>query len=354
MLSFVFEIINKKMKAYHLIKNGSSKEAFELRNIILPEVKENEVKIEVEVFGLNFADVMARLGYYRACPPLPAVIGYDVVGKVIETGKNVKDIATGQRVTALTRFGAYATHVITNQSGVVPIKDDTDAATATALATQYATAYYASEFSMSLQVGEHVLIQAAAGGVGTALVQLAKRKGCIVYGTAGSEEKLSYLKEQGVDFPINYKNQDFYEYILSLKGEKSLDAVFDSIGGNSVKKGLKLLAPGGRLAMYGAAQIAGDSDSKSLYRQLKTLFGFGKYRATQFFANSQALIGVNMLQIGDFKPYILKKCMTDIVELYENGEIKPVISKVFDSSELAEAHDFLQKRKSVGKVVVKW
>ena len=342
------------MKAYYLVRNGNSKTAFELRDLKLEEPGNNDVTIEVEAFGLNFADVMARLGYYKACPPLPTVIGYDIAGKVTKKGRDVQNIEIGQRVTALTRFGGYATHVNTNQSGVVPIKNDTDATIATALATQYSTAYYAAEYSMNLQKGEHVLIQAAAGGVGTALTQIAKRKGCIIYGTAGSQEKLEYIKNNGVDFPINYRENDFYEYIKAQRGEKSIDAIFDSIGGNHVKKALKLLAPGGRLAMYGASQIAGDSDKKSLYRQLKTLFGFGKYRPTQFFGNSQALIGVNMLQIGDFKPYILKKCMTDVVDLYNRNEIKPNVSKVFNASELADAHDYLQKRKSTGKIVCKW
>ncbi len=342
------------MKAYYLIKNGKSETAFELKDLHLNEPEDDEVTIETEAFGLNFADVTARLGYYKACPPLPAVIGYDVVGKIIKKGGNVKDLKIGQRVTALTRFGGYATHVNTNQSGVVPIKEDTDAGVALALATQYSTAYYAAEYSMNLQKGEYVLIQAAAGGVGTALTQLAKRKGCIIYGTAGNEGKIEYIKNNGVDFPVNYRKQDFYEYIKAQRGEKSIDAIFDSIGGNYVKKGLKLLAPGGRLAMYGAAQIVGDSNKKSLFRQLKVLFGFGKYSPTQFFGNSQALIGVNMLQIGDYKPYILKKCMTDVVDLYNKGEIKPVIGKIFDASELAEAHYFLQKRKSTGKLVCKW
>jgi NADPH:quinone reductase-like Zn-dependent oxidoreductase len=342
------------MTAFYLVKNGNSKEAFEMRELNLNDPKDNEVMIETEVFGLNFADVTARLGYYRACPPLPTVIGYDVAGRIIKKGKDVNGLEIGQRVIALTRFGGYATHVNTNFHGVVPIKEEMDASIATALATQYSTAYYASEYCMTLQEGEHVLIQAAAGGVGTALIQLAKRKGCIVYGTAGSSEKTEYIKQQGVDFPINYREQDFYEYIKNLKGEKSMDAIFDSIGGEYVKKGLKLLAPGGRLAMYGMAQVVGDSDKKNMLRVLKMLFRFGKYRPTQFFALSQSLIGVNMLQIGDHKPYILKKCMSDVVELYENNEIKPVVSKVFKAEELAEAHDYLQKRQSVGKVAVKW
>lgn len=342
------------MKAYHLIKNGSSKTAFELRDINLPEPSADQVTIEVEAFGLNFADVMARLGYYKACPPLPTVIGYDVVGRITKIGNNVKDLEVGQRVTALTRFGGYATHVNTSYYGVVPIKEDTNVGIALALATQYSTAYYAAEYSMNLRKGEKVLIQAAAGGVGTALVQLAKKKGCIIYGTAGSSEKIEYLKKQGVDFPINYRKNDFYEFIKNKLGEQSIDAIFDSIGGNYVKKGLKLLAPGGRLAMYGAAQIAGDNNKKSLYRQLKTLFGFGKYRPTQFFGNSQAIIGVNMLQIGDYKPYILKECMINTVNLYNKGELNPVVSKVFNAENLAEAHEYLQKRKSVGKLVCKW
>lgn len=342
------------MKAYYLIKNGSSETAFELRDLQLKDPNENEVMIEVDVFGLNFADVTARLGYYRACPPLPTVIGYDVTGRIIQKGANVTDLEIGQRVVALTRFGGYATHVVTNHHGVVPVKEDADAAELTALATQYNTAYYASEYTMSLQEGEHVLIQAAAGGVGTALVQLAKRKGCIVYGTAGSPEKIEYLKKQGVDFPINYTKQDFYKYIKEKKGEKSMDAVFDSIGGSYVKKALKLLAPGGRLAMYGAAQIAGSSDKKSTLRQIRTLMGFGKNRPIQFIASSQSLIGVNMLQLGDFKPYIIKTCLSEVVDLYNNNEIKPVVSKVFNSHELAEAHNYLQKRQSTGKIAVRW
>ncbi|NPA67007.1 MAG: zinc-binding dehydrogenase [Chlorobi bacterium] len=342
------------MKAFYLVKNGKSEDAFELRDLQLKEPGDDEVMIEVEAFGLNFADVMARLGYYKACPPLPAVIGYDAAGRIIKKGKNVTDLETGQKVTALTRFGAYATHVVTNKSGVVPVTEDTDAATATALATQYTTAYYAAEFSMNLQKGEHVLIQAAAGGVGTALTQLIKRKGCIIYGTAGSKEKEKYIKNNGVDFPINYREQDFFEYIKSIRGEKSLDAVFDSIGGNYIKKSIKLLAPGGRLVIYGAAQIAGNSSKKSFLRPIKVLMGFGRYSPVKFFAESQSLIGVNMLKTGDFKPEILKKCMTDVVNLYNNGEIKPHISRVFKATELSEAHNYLQKRQSVGKIVVKW
>ncbi len=342
------------MEAFYLIKNGKAEEAFELRSTEISKPTDFEIVIDTEAFGLNFADVMARLGYYKACPPLPAVIGYDVVGRVIETGDKVERIKVGDRVTALTRFGGYSKRVVTSSFGAVVIPEDTDVTEALALATQYATAYYASEIAMQMHEGEHVLIQAAAGGVGTALVQLAKRRGCIVYGTAGSDEKIEYLKKIGVDFPINYNKIDFYDYIREKRGLKSMDVIFDSIGGDYVKKATRLLAPCGRLAIYGAAQIAGNSSKKNMLRALKTLWGFGKYSPTQFFGENQSLIGVNMLQLGDYKPQILKKCMREVVELYKNGEIKPTVGKVFKADELVEAHKYLQERKSVGKTAVVW
>lgn len=342
------------MNAFYLINNGAAKQAFELREIKHEEPKDDEVVIDVEAFGLNFADVMARLGYYKACPPLPTVIGYDVAGRIIKAGKNVPDLKTGQRVVALTRFGGYSQQVVVNYRGVVPVSEEVDAAMATALATQYATAYYAAEVAMQIHENEHVLVQAAAGGVGTALVQLAKRKNCTVYGTAGSSAKLEYLKQQGVDFPINYRDKDFAAEIMRINKNKKIDVIFDSIGGKSVKDGLSILATGGRYALYGAAKIAGNSNKKSVLRQIRTLFGFGKYSPILFFSESQSFIGVNMLKLGDFKPEIVHHCLQRVVELYENGEIKPVVGKVFNAKQLAEAHSYLQERKSIGKIAVRW
>jgi NADPH:quinone reductase-like Zn-dependent oxidoreductase len=178
------------MKAFVLVKNGKPEVAFELQELPNPEPQPHEVVVETECFGLNFADIMARNGLYQDCPPLPTVIGYESVGKVVKLGKDVNSVAVGQRVVAFSRFGGYATHVTTDQRAVSPIPDDMDAGKACAFATQYCTAYYAAAEMTNLHEGDHVLIDAAAGGVGTALVQLAKRKNCIIYGGAGSDEKL--------------------------------------------------------------------------------------------------------------------------------------------------------------------
>src|SRR5688572_13586744 len=200
------------MQAVVLVKYGNPERAFELRELNKPEPKEGEVRIKVDAFGLNYADVMARKGMYKDAPPLPAVIGYDVVG-----------------VVDLTRFGGYAEYVVANQLVVHPINNTLSNAAATALATQYSTAYYASNMATNIFEGDHVLIHAAAGGVGLALIQLAKLKNCVIYATASSDMKIKMLEDLGVNYPINSEEIDFVEEVENIRGSDGLDVIFDSI-----------------------------------------------------------------------------------------------------------------------------
>ncbi|PIQ98148.1 MAG: alcohol dehydrogenase, partial [Nitrospinae bacterium CG11_big_fil_rev_8_21_14_0_20_56_8] len=196
-----------------------------------------------------------------------------------------------------------------------------DAARATALAAQYCTAWYAAEEAVRLHDGDHVLIHAAAGGVGTALVQLAKRRGCVVFGTAGSDAKLDLMRQNGVDHPINYRAADFAAEVRRLRGGRGLDAVFDSVGGQTFRKSLPLLEAGGRMVFMGIAQMAGRRPS--VFRALKTLVDFGLHSPVTWLKRSQSLIGVNMLQIADRQPEILQRCMQGVMELAGRGEIHP-------------------------------
>ena len=182
------------------------------------------------------------------------MLGYEVVGRIDALGAGVNTLAVGQRVVALTRFGGYATTAVTDARAAVPIPDDLDVGIAAALPTQGGTAYYCAEEMVRLHPGDHVLVQAAAGGVGTLLVQLCKRHGCTVYGTAGSDAKLDYLRALGVDHPINYRRDDFADAVRRVRGDAGLDVIFDSLGGSAVRKGLALLAPGGRIVCLGAAE----------------------------------------------------------------------------------------------------
>jgi NADPH:quinone reductase-like Zn-dependent oxidoreductase len=338
------------MKAIYLTKYGNSTSAFEVRETPIPKANKGEIVIKVACFGLNFADVVARRGLYPEAPKNPAVLGYDVGGVITEIGEGVEEFHLGQRVTALTRFGGYAEYAATQAMGVAVIPDAMDFATATALATQGCTAYYCAFESVVLHKGDRVLIHAAAGGVGGMLVQMAKNKGCIVYGTASSA-KMDYLQQIGVDVPIDYTKEDFSSIIKKHAPTGAIDVVFDSLGGRTFKNSYKLLAPSGRLVSFGAAeQISGNNKLKAI----AVLIKFGIFSPIQLLMSSKAIIGVNMLQIANNRQDIFKHSLNEVVRMVGEGILIPKIDKVYSYKDIAEAHDYLESRKSVGKVVVEW
>ena len=339
--------------SYYITKHGSAQTAFQLREEEIPQPKAGFIRIETEGFGINFADIMARKGLYQDAPPTPCVVGYESVGRTMdESVISGKKIPTGTRVVAFSRFGGYSTHVLADERAVQPIPEDMPLGEALALAVQYCTAYHCAEERVSIFPEDHVLVQAAAGGVGTALVQLLKRKGCTVYGTAGSEEKLAYIKEQGVHFPINYRKQNFAKVIREKLGSRGLDVVFDSLGGKSYSDGFKALGKGGRIVGFGAAeQVDGGFQ---VINQLKLAANFGLFSPIQLLMNSKGMIGVNMLHVADDRPEVLSRTMKAVVDLWKAGEIKPVVGKIFNAVNIAEAHEYVEDRKSMGKVAVKW
>lgn len=340
------------MQAMMLVKHGAARDAFSLRELPTPEPAAGQVRIAVEAFGLNYADVSARHGTYQDAPPIPSVIGYEVVGRIDALGAGVAGLSAGQRVTALTRFGGYATAAVTDARAVVPIPDDLDVGVAAAIPTQGGTAFFCAEEMVRLHEGDHVLVQAAAGGVGTFLVQLAKRRGCVVYGTAGSDDKLAYLRELGVDHPINYRKDDFADVVQRLRGAAGLDVIFDSLGGSAVRKGVALLAAGGRIVCLGAAER--EAGPLQVLRDVRFAASFGFIHPIPLLMRSRSLLGVNMLRISDERPDTLQRVLRGVAALVLSGEVRPTVGGRFRATQLAEAHDFLGGRGSTGKVVVSW
>ncbi|TFG79192.1 MAG: alcohol dehydrogenase [Flavobacteriales bacterium] len=339
------------MKAAYLIKYGRAESAFEIRDVPMPEPTAKEVLIKVEAFGLNFADVMARLGLYKGAPPLPALLGYDVVGRIEKCGTSVNGLKAGDRVTALTRFGGYAEYAVTEATAVQIIPDEISAGVAVSLATQYCTAYYLSHQMANLQENDRVLIHAAAGGVGTALTQMALHKKCHGFGTCGSQEKIQYLLKNGVHHPINYRKLDFEQAIRSLVGSSGLDVVFDPVGGKSAKKGYRLLGAGGRLLCFGVSSM---NQTTTVFGKLKVLAQFGIYHPLQFLSQSKGIIGVNMLTLAAQHPEKISNAMKAVVQMTLEGVLKPHVGGEFPIAQLAEAHAFLESRQSMGKIVVTW
>ncbi len=340
------------MQAMVLVRHGAASNAFALRELPTPEPAAGQVRIAVDAFGLNYADVSARNGTYQDAPPIPCVIGYEVVGRIDALGAGVAGLVTGQRVAALTRFGGYATVAVTDARAVVPIPDDLDAGVAAAIPTQGGTAFFCAEEMVRLHEGDHVLVQAAAGGVGTFLVQLAKRRGCVVYGTAGSDDKLAYLRQLGVDHPINYRKDDFADVVRRLRGTAGLDVVFDSLGGSAVRKGVGLLAAGGRIVCLGAAER--EAGLLQVLRDVRFAASFGFIHPIPLLIRSRSLLGVNMLRVSDERPETLQRALRGIAALVLSGDVRPTVGGRFRASELADAHEFLAGRGSTGKIVVSW
>lgn len=339
------------MKAIYIVKHGKAEEAFEFRDTSKPVVKAGEVLVKVEGFGLNFADVMARKGMYQDAPPMPSLIGYDVVGIVERVGPNVTNVAEGDRVTALTRFGGYAEYAITDARACAKISDKISITEGTALTTQYCTAYYCAAEAVNLFAGDKVLIHSAAGGVGTALMQYAKYKGCEIFATTGSSSKVDLLKQMGAHHVIDTSRTDFEDYIHSNTKGDGVDVIFDAVGAGFIKQGINSLGAGGRIVCYGAAQM---TDSTNIFSKLVKGIQFGIYHPAQFMMASKSLIGVNMLKIADGRPMVLNRCLQNVVRLVEEGVFKPQPGKLFEATQIAQAHQYLEGRKSTGKVACKW
>lgn len=340
------------MRAAILTKNGKAKESFEIRNTDLPHPGPHQVRIKVQGFGLNFADVMARLGLYKAAPPLPSILGYDVVGHIESVGENVTNLQIGDRVIALTRFGGYAEYAIAENEVAIKIAEEIPNGEAVALSTQYCTAYFLAHEMANIQKGDKILIHAAAGGVGTALTQMAIHAACEIFGTCGSQEKIEYIRANGVHHPINYREKSFSLVVRDILGDDDgLDAIFDPVGGKSIKQDFKLLGAGGRVLSFGFSAM---NQAKSIFSKLSAVAGFGIYHPVQFLSNSKGMIGVNMLEVADKKPHKIQRVMEAVTKMYSDNIIKPHVGGEYNVEEIGEAHAFLESRKSMGKIVVSW
>jgi len=338
-----------RMKAIVLVRTGDPGRAFELRDLPDAAPGPGEVLIDVEYSGINFADVLARVGRYREAPRLPSVLGYDVVGRVSALGPGADAALAGKRVVALTRFGGYASRAAVLAGGVVPIPEDADGAALTALGTQYVTAWYAAEELVRLRPGDRVLVHAAAGGVGTALVQIALHRGCVVFGTAGGPAKIEALRAAGVHHAIDYRAEAFDAAVRREVGATGLDVVFDSVGGGGFRKSFGLLGPGGRLVAFGVAGFAASG-----LAMIRTLLGFGIFHPAQLLTASRSILAVNLLEVARGRPEVVGHCLQAVAEGYREGFLRPRSGGVFKPEDIAAAHRALEGRTTQGKLAVRW
>jgi len=338
------------MQAWTLTTHGEPHKAFAMREHPDPVPSRQQVLVACEGFGLNYADVMAAKGLYRDAPPLPSILGYEVVGRVEQCGSDVPPELMGKRVVAMTRFGGYAQKAVTDHRALAVIPDDVPLGEASALATQGCTAWYAAKLLCPLAPGQRVLVHSAAGGVGQLLVQLALHAGCEVYAVANGREKVDYLKSLGVQHIIDRGSGDYASAIRRKLGDHRLDVSFNAVGGSSFRKDMALLGSGGRIVLYGGAERGGIGP----FGTLRFVWRMGIMLPIFLMMKSQSILGLNMLRISEDKPEIIAASIAGVVDAYRKGILKPRVHQQYPASGLPDAHVALAGGKTIGKVVVKW
>jgi NADPH:quinone reductase-like Zn-dependent oxidoreductase len=309
-----------------------------------PACGPGQVRVTVRAAGVNFADVMARMGLYPDAPRLPAVVGYEVAGEVTELGGGVTGRAIGDRVAAGCRFGGYAEEVVVAAGDCVALPDGMSFAEGAAIPVNYATAWAGLLGFGSLRDGERVLVHAAAGGVGIAATQIAKAAGAHVTGTA-SPSKHAAVLANGADEVLDYTRKGWE------RGAGPFDLVMDAIGGTSLRRSYGMLRAGGRLVAFGASSVVtGEKKNlrKAAPQALAMLRGFN---LLDQMSASKTVIGLNILTLWDDRG-TLEPWITPLTALLADGVIRPVVAAEVPFDRAAEAHRMLSERRNVGKVVL--
>lgn len=320
----------------------------EVREAPDPHPAPGQVRIRVEASGVNFADALARMGLYPDAPPLPAVVGYEVAGRIDEVGAGVPEARLGQAVIALVRFGGYSTHVVVPEAQAIARPAGLDAPAAAAIPVAGLTAWMMLEEMGRVREGDRVLVHSAGGGVGLVALDLIKGRGAIAIGTA-SRAKHAFLAARGFDQLIDYRTEDFEAV---LRGGPGLDLALDPVGGDSWARSYRVLRPGGRLICYGLSDYAAGS-RRSVTAALKSLWSIPwlTFNPVALLNANKGIMGVNMGRLwGEAER--LGDWMTRLLALWAQGVLRPHVHATVPFDRAAEAHRLLHARENIGKVVL--
>lgn len=333
-----------KQKRVLLTRKGGP-EVLEIVEREIPEPGPGEARVRVLATGVAFADVMMRRGLYPGVPDFPFTPGYDLVGEVEDLGPGVSGVALGQRVAALTQVGAHAQYVALPAGELVPVPAGVDAAEAASLPVNYVTAHQMLFRVTKVKPGERILVHGAAGGVGTALLQLGGLQGLEMYGTA-SAGKHDLVSGLGAT-PIDYKAEDFVGRVRALTGD-GVDAVFDHVGGAHVARSFRTLRRGGRLVWYGlSAGLAGGS---------ATILGattLGRIALWNALPNGRRAAFYNTVYtLKERHPEWFREDLALLLGLLAEGRVRPVVAERLPLEGVVRAHELLEGAGARGKLVL--
>jgi len=329
-------------------------DVFELKEVADPQPKAGEALIRVKAVGINFADLLQRMGIYPGTPKPPFIPGLEIAGvveKVAGSGKPSKEepLKPGDAVAALTQFNAYAEWAAVPAEQIFRLPAGMPFDDAAAIPVNYLTAYHSIIEMGNLQPGDRILIHGAAGGVGIAAVQLARARGLVTFGTAGPS-KQEFLRKAGVDHPIDYTKNNFVEVVRKYAPD-GIEMVMDPIGGKSFALSQKCLGSTGRLVVYGFSAAAGPDGKRSLWRGLKAILQTPRFAPLKLMSDNISVIGVHLGRMRS-RAALLRRELDELFRMYAAGKIKPVIGKSFPLADAAAAHRFIHDRKNIGKVIL--
>lgn len=325
------------MRAWRVKDLGDPKNVLALEEVEEPSPQFGEAVIEVEAAALNFFDILLCRGEYQEKPDLPFTPGAEVSGTISAVGDDV-DLEPGQRVIATPQLprGGLAGRVATPAAVIYPIPDALPAAEAAALHIVYQTAHFALHRRAALKKGETVLVHAGAGGVGSAAIQLARAAGARVLATAGGEEKVGICRELGAEVAIDYREEDFIQAVKEATDGRGADVVFDPVGGDVFDGSRRCVAFEGRIVVIG---FAGGRIPEA--------------PANHLLVKNYSVVGLHWGLYRKMMPHLIRETHEELMRLYEQGKIKPLIYKEFSFEAVPEALESLESRGTYGKLVTR-
>jgi synaptic vesicle membrane protein VAT-1 len=330
------------------ITKAGPPEVLQVREAPDPEAGPGQVRVRVKAAGINFADLMARVGLYPDAPKLPCVIGYEVSGTIDQVGEGVSGFGSGDRVFAMPKFGGYTDTLVIGADQVFKVPEGMSFEEAAGFPVVYLTAYNMMLFTGVLRPRSKVLIHSAAGGVGLAAIELAKTRDCTIFGTA-SPSKHAFLRELGCQHPID-SGGDYAAAVRAVVGDQGVDLILDAVGGKSWSEGYDLLGPCGRLVAFGLS-AASSGKKRSVIHALLQLIQVPKFNPMKLMVDNKTVGGTNMGHLFD-RLDLLRPQFEALLALYAEGKVHPRVDRSFPFAEAAAAHHYIHDRKAKGKVVL--
>jgi len=306
--------------------------------------------IHIKANGINFAELMCRQGIYDRTPKLPAILGFEGSGDVIMVGKKVTKFKVGDRVLCLRHeFGLWTEYPVVPESSCFAMPQSMTYEEGAAIPVNYMTAFHMLFNLGGLRKGQSVLIHMAAGGVGTAAIQLCRTvPNVTIFGTA-SASKHDLIRKLGCDHAIDYRTQDYVEEIRKVQ-PGGVDIVLDSLNGVDSVKGFELLKPLGKIVHFGAANAVSGAE-RSYWNMIKMYFGMKSHTPMSLIPQNKAVCGYHLGHLTDAEA--IESAMTEILSLYEQGKIIPQIDTVWSYDDIGKAMARIHDRQNVGKVLIK-